>query len=91
MKLVWRQKIGIAMIAASVIAAAAIQAVTNDLVHVSFDTDPPKAAPHGSSEMYTIDVTLAWRYALPLGTCVTCGFVLALLPPIPRRTAPSVK
>jgi hypothetical protein len=89
MKLVFRQKIGIALMVVSAVATVVIQATSRDLLHLTTEAEPPNfAGPHLSSQVFIITIAFTWRYALPLGASAVCGLLLFVIPPRPRRPPP---
>jgi hypothetical protein len=70
-----RQKIGLALMAASVLAAIVVQLLTNKWVKIHLLKE---SLPSGG---FTVDMVFhfGWRYEIPLLLCFAAGFICLVL------------
>ena len=75
-----RQKLGILLVSIAIIAAVVLQITTGDLVHMQSTVEKTVDHPLGSSTIVVSEITLVWKYALPLAACLATGLICLCKP-----------
>jgi hypothetical protein len=68
-----RQKLGIGLVAIAIIAAIVLQISTGDLVHMRSTEETTVDHSPFSTTVIVSQITLIWKYALPLIACLAAG------------------